>query len=74
VDATEFATLADAKVASGGGSFSRDRWFCKDGELIHANGRTYAFSDQWGGEGWRDAMAALKEAYPEFRIDFSPAL
>ena len=72
VGATEFATLADAKAASGGGSFSPRRWFCEDGELIHANGRTYAFSDQWGGEGWRDAMTALKGAYPQFNIDFAP--
>ena len=74
VDATEFAALADSKAASGGGSFSRRRWFCEDGELIHANGKTYAFSDQWGGEGWRDAMTALKGAYPTFNIDFVPVI
>jgi hypothetical protein len=72
VGATEFVTLAEANAAAGGGSFSRRRWFCEDGELIHANGRTYAFSDQWGGQGWRDAMTALKGAYPEFNIDFTP--
>jgi hypothetical protein len=72
VGAIEFATLAEAKAASGGGGFSRRRWFCEDDELIHANDRTYAFSDQWGGEGWRDAMTALKEAYPHFKIDFTP--
>jgi len=72
VTASEFATLAEAKAKSGGGSFSHRRFFTEDGDLIHANGRTYAFSDQWGGEGWRDAMTALKEAYPQFNIDFTP--
>ena len=74
VDAAEFGALADAKAASGGGSFSRRRWFCKNDELVHASGKTYAFSDQWGGEGWRDAMTALKEAYPQFNIDFKPVV
>lgn len=72
VGATEFASLADAKAAAGGPIFRTRRWFCGDGELILANGRTYAFSDQWGGQSWRDAMTALKEAYPEFNIDFVP--
>lgn len=70
--ATEFAALAAAKAAAGGGSFSSRRWFCDDAELIHVNGRTYAFSDQWGGASWRDAMNALKAAYPQFTIDFVP--
>lgn len=72
VGASEFKARADAKAASGGGSFDPRRWFCKEGEFIYANGRTYAFSDQWGGEGWRDAMTALKEEYPQFGIDFAP--
>jgi hypothetical protein len=72
VDATKFATLAAAKAASGGGNYDPRRWFCEDGQLIHANGKTYAFSDQWGGERWRDAMNALKDKYPLFKIDFEP--
>ena len=72
VNATEFLKLAQAKADNGGGSFDPRRWFCNDDELIHANEKTYAFSHQWGGEGWRNAMNALKEKFPQFNIEFSP--
>jgi hypothetical protein len=72
VGAVEFATLAAEKATAAGGKFSPDRWFCEDKELIQANGRTYALSDQWGGERWKTAMRSLKEAYPQFDIDFTP--
>jgi hypothetical protein len=74
VDAAEFATLAAEKAASNGGNFSPRRWFCEDAELVHANGKTYAFSDQWGGDGWKNAMNAVREAYPQFNIDFTPVI
>jgi hypothetical protein len=45
----------------------------RDGELVHANEKTYAFSNQWGGENWHKAMGLLKEKYPQFKIDFSAA-
>jgi hypothetical protein len=57
---------------SAGGNFSRRRWFCEDGELVKVNGKTYAFSNQWGGENWHRAMNLLKEKYAQFKIDFSP--
>jgi hypothetical protein len=47
------AERATAKTAIGGIVFSPNRWFCENNELIHVRGRTYAFSNQWGGEGWR---------------------
>ena len=72
VGASEFATLAAEKANADGGNFSPRRWFCEDKELVHANGKTYAFSDQWGGDGWKNAMNAVKEAYPQFKIDFTP--
>jgi hypothetical protein len=72
VDASEFERRALDKVASGGSAFNRRRWFCDDGELVYAGGKTYAFSNQWGGENWHRAMSLLKEKYPQFNIDFSP--
>lgn len=72
VAASEFAELASEKAASGGPRFSRRRWFCDDGELIHSNGKTYAFTNQWGGKSWHRAMNLLKEKYPQFKIGFSP--
>ena len=73
VDDSEFERLASEKASSSGGSFNRRRWFCGDGELVQANGKTYAFSNQWGGQKWHRAMGLLKESYPQFKIDFSAA-
>jgi hypothetical protein len=49
------------------------RWSCDDDELLHLNGKTYALSSQWGGEGWYRAMNLLRESYPQFKIAFSAA-
>jgi hypothetical protein len=73
VDAPEFKTRATAKAKATGATFDPRRWFCDDGELCQANGKTYAFSTQWGGEGWYRAMNTLKEHYPQFKIDFVAA-
>jgi len=73
VNAPEFEKLASQKSSSGGPVFRRRRWFCDDGELIHTSGKTYAFTNQWGGENWHRAMNLLKEKFPQFDIDFSPA-
>lgn len=72
VDASDFARLAQEKALSGGGSFDRIRWFCDDDDLVQVCGKTYAFSNQWGGEGWHNAMALLKEKYVRFNITFAP--
>ncbi|OJW24845.1 MAG: hypothetical protein BGO51_12200 [Rhodospirillales bacterium 69-11] len=73
VDSAEFKTLAATKAMTTGAAFDSRRWFCDDDELCRANGKTYAFSTQWGGENWHRAMNALKEHYKQFNIDFSPA-
>lgn len=73
VDTAKFEGLASEKASSGGQIFNRRRWFCEDGELVQANGKTYAFSNQWGGQSWHKAMELLKERYHQFNIDFSPA-
>jgi hypothetical protein len=72
VEAAEFATMASEKASLGGGNFSANRWFCEDKELVHANGKTYACSNQWGGDHWRSAMNILKTNYPQFNIEFTP--
>jgi hypothetical protein len=64
--------LALAKAAAGGLRFDPPRWYCEEGELFHANGKTYAFSKMWGGKHWHMAMNLLKEKYPQFKIEFSP--
>lgn len=72
IDAAGFDRLAQEKASAGGLNFDRRRWFSGDGELIRANGKTYAFSNQWGGENWHRAMNLLKEKYPQLKIGFSP--
>lgn len=56
-----------------GPSFEPRRWYCEDDELMYSNGRTYAFSNQWGGEKWHNAMMQFKKSFPEFEISFTPA-
>ncbi|MCA1379842.1 MULTISPECIES: hypothetical protein [Bradyrhizobium] len=71
VDASEFEKGAVERAAKDGQTFNSRRWFCDDGELVRANGRTYAFSNQWGGASWHRAMNVLKEKYSQFHIEFS---
>lgn len=73
VDVSEFERLASEKASSVGPIFDRRRWFCGDGQLVQASGKTYAFSNQWGGGGWHRAMNLLREKYPQFEIDYSEA-
>lgn len=72
LDASEFNKCASEQALSGGPSFDNRRWFCDEGELVHANGKTYAFSNQWGGLNWHRAMDLLKEKYAQFQIKFTP--
>lgn len=73
VDAEEFVARAMAKSAAGGPRFDARRWFGQDGELFRIDGKTYAFSDQWGGARWMDAMNALRARFPDLKLEFKPA-
>jgi hypothetical protein len=46
LDSTQFREQAIASPRS----FKERRWFFADDELVHFEGRTYAFSSQWGGK------------------------
>lgn len=48
VNSSEFAARATNAAEAGGLAFDPRRWFFEDTELIHAGGRTYAFSKMWG--------------------------
>ena len=65
-------SLATEKAAAGALSFTTARFFYEEDELIRSNGQTYAFSNQWGGPGWHNALTALKAKYPQFNIEFAP--
>jgi hypothetical protein len=72
-DAPAFIAIAAAKAEGGGPAFDHTRWFCAGDQLVRANGKTYAFSKQWGGDGWHRAMSLIKEKYPQFGIEYNPA-
>jgi len=70
-DADEFSRLAQERAEKNGLSYSPNRWFNEDDDLIIFDGKTYAFSNQWGGTNWHKAMNALKEAFPQFQISYT---
>lgn len=71
LNAPEFEVSATEKARIANQNYNYRRWFVDDDELVQANGKTYAFSNQWGGTNWHRAMNLLKENYPQFKIEFS---
>ena len=69
----DFLRLATAARAANGKRFDPIRYFCGDDELVRVGGRTYAFSTQWGGTDWQEAMTNLRDAFPDRGIVFAPA-
>lgn len=67
----DFVRLATAARAESGKRFDPDRYFCGVNELMHVDGRTYAFSSQWGGGDWQEAMANLRDSFPDQEISFA---
>ncbi len=49
VDSDSFISINISNADAGGKSFAARRWFVQDSELIRQGGRTYAFTNQWGG-------------------------
>ncbi len=72
LDNAAFVEQAASVAEKNGGRFEVRRWYCNDGDLVQFKGRTYAFSNQWGGEGWRRAMDTLVDAFPKFEITYRP--
>lgn len=70
----EFNRLArELRKAQGKRGHAPGRWYAEEDELMHVDGRTYALTNQWGGENWLRAMRNLQEAFPETEIEFAPA-
>lgn len=72
VDRSEFVRMAEIATLAGGRKFRENRFFCSEDELIRRHGRTYAFSNQWGGADWLEAMSGLRDAYADKGIAFTP--
>ena len=65
----EFVAGQQAVAASGGSRFDDSRYFCMDGELIHFNGKTYAFTNRWGQHTIR-AIDNMIAAFPDLIISY----
>lgn len=69
----DFRRLAGDDRAARGKSFDPNRFFHRQEDLVRCGGRTYAVSNQWGGESWEAAMESLRDAFGARRIDFKPS-
>lgn len=66
----DFIAAATEQAGKPGGSrFDRKRWFTADEDLIFDNGRTYAFSTQWG-QWTEQKMSAIVSAHGLGKIRF----
>jgi hypothetical protein len=57
------------KDDSGGIHARTERFFCKDGEFYHSNGKTYVLTNQWGNE-TIDTINELIRSYPQLNISY----
>ena len=63
-----FARQMELDVDEGGSSWDPHRWCFSDDELIHAGGKTWALTNQWGGK-TREAIEGLEERWPNSSIE-----
>lgn len=59
--AHEFRVLAAKNRGPRGGVFRESDWFCGDGELVYADGRTWAFTREWSSASAEAALRAVRE-------------
>ena len=69
LNSNEFVAQQQEMSLSGGRGFEAHRFFCTDDELFHHDGKTYAFTNQWGPRCIK-AMDELIAAFPDERISY----
>ena len=72
VDAETFIERAKEIRKKEGGSFDKDRYFCKDSELIRADGNTYSIWNQWQASNFMSVMTKIIDTFSEHDIKFTP--
>jgi hypothetical protein len=70
-DVVEFNRLAEEDARSKSRSYDHRRWHLHEGDLFAFAGKTYAFTNQWGGN-FHTAMELLKDAYPQVSLAWTP--
>ncbi len=69
LNSNDFVRIVTEQRGAVGRSVDYPRWYCEDEDLIHFEGKTYAFHKMWGSR-WSTAMNLLKDNFPDAKIDF----
>lgn len=69
MNSESFIRIITAQRGAGGRKVENRRWYCENEELIHFDGKPYAFIKMWGNR-WGAAMRLLRDNYPDAKIDF----
>jgi len=72
-DSESFLAGLESQAASGGPRVDGTRFFKNDDELLHVNGRTYAFTKMWG-TNTLAAMEALRNAHPDVEMRYAASV
>jgi hypothetical protein len=67
LNSADFLERMQQEEESGGKRFEERRFYYSNDELIHAEGRTYAFTNQWG-DRTISAINNLIQAFPQHNI------
>jgi len=68
----EFVEAVRAAWERQGKRFDPSRYFTGDDDLVHLDGQTYAFFNNWG-TNTADALRALQSRFPDARVEFRAA-
>lgn len=72
LSSADFISAQRLSAANGGRSFEPRRFFCEEDELLRRDGKTYAFTNQWG-DGCTEAIDLLIQAFPNYDISYRPS-
>ncbi len=73
LNSDDFIASVTAEFARKGRRFDPTRFFCERDDLFHIDGKTYAFSNQWGGQWVLDTVDALIEKYGNNEVSYKPS-
>lgn len=69
----DFIAGVNAVLGPDGRVFAPNRFFCAEDELFQINGKTYSFTNQWGGQEVLDAVDALITKFGNVEISYQPS-
>ncbi|MDQ2937429.1 MAG: hypothetical protein M3R67_07955 [Acidobacteriota bacterium] len=73
LNSEEFVAAVTDNLAREGKPFDAGRFFCADDELFHIGEKTYALTNQWGGQGVAEAVEAVLERYGGQDVSYRPS-